>query len=352
MFKQELNQRQKTILEILAKSVTANVATIVSAIGGEVSSKTIVRDLNFLQDLGLIKKSGQAKATNYSLLPLYKLTKEINKEEYFRVDPDDRKIENKFSFTIFSDLKTSSNNIFTKSELDKIASLTETYKVNRSGLSPAIIKKEFERLTIELAWKSSKIEGNTYSLLDTETLLKAGIESPGHSEEERLMLINHKHSLNYIFENPNHYKDLNLNNLTELHSLIVDQLAIGKQIRTRLVGITGTNYQPLDNEFQIKEALLETCNLINQCPNPMLKSLYASALLAYIQAFEDGNKRTSRIVTNALLIAYDYCPLSYRSIDIGEYKKAVLLFYEQNNIRYLKELLIEQYEFAVSHYFC
>jgi hypothetical protein len=57
-------------------------------------------------------------------------------------------------------------------------------------------------------------------------------------------------------------------------------------------------------------------------------------------------------VTNALLIAYDYCPLSYRSIDIGEYKKAVLLFYEQNNIRYLKELLIEQYEFAVDHYFC
>ncbi|MBT6843456.1 MAG: DeoR family transcriptional regulator [Candidatus Melainabacteria bacterium] len=351
MSKRELNQRQKIILEILAKEGSANTASIVAAVE-EVASKTIVRDLNLLQDLGLIKKSGQAKATSYSLLPLYKLTNDIDKEEYFQLEPDDREIENKFNLSIFSDLEVSSDNIFTKSELDQIKSLTKTYQANRSELSRATIKKEFERLTIELAWKSSKIEGNTYSLLDTETLLKSGIVSPGHSEEERLMLLNHKHSLNYIFDNPKYYKDLSLNNLTELHSLIVDQLEIGKQIRTRLVGITGTNYQPLDNEFQIKEALLKTCKLINQCSDPMVKSLYASALLAYIQAFEDGNKRTSRIVTNALLIAYDYCPLSYRSIDIGEYKKAVLLFYEQNNIRYLKELLIEQYEFAVDHYFC
>lgn len=74
-------------------------------------------------------------------------------------------------------------------------------------------------------------------------------------------------------------------------------------------------------------------------------------MIAYIQPFEDGNKRTSRILANALLLAFDYCPLSYRSVDEIEYKKAVILFYEQNNLAYFKKLFIEQFKQAVNKYF-
>jgi len=74
-------------------------------------------------------------------------------------------------------------------------------------------------------------------------------------------------------------------------------------------------------------------------------------LIAYIQPFEDGNKRTSRLMGNAVLLAHDICPLSYRSVKDSEYKKAVLLFYEQNNISYFKQLFIEQFKFAVNNYF-
>jgi Fic family protein len=166
------------------------------------------------------------------------------------------------------------------------------------------------------------------------------------------MLLNHKSTIEHILSDSEEYKQLNINNLIDLHSLLISKLAIDKHIRRRLVGITGTNYRPLDNEFQIKEALEKTFDLVNNESDPFTKAILVSALLDYIQAFEDANKRLSRMTTNAILIAHNYCPLSYRSIDVNEYKKAILLFYEQNNIKYLKELLINQYEFAVNNYFC
>ena len=74
-------------------------------------------------------------------------------------------------------------------------------------------------------------------------------------------------------------------------------------------------------------------------------------LIAYTQPFTAGKKGPSRIIGNAILQAFDCCPLSYRSMDEVEYKKAVLLFYEQNNIAYFKELFLNQFEFAVDNYF-
>ena len=79
--------------------------------------------------------------------------------------------------------------------------------------------------------------------------------------------------------------------------------------------------------------------------------MLAVLLISYIQPFEDGNKRTDRIVGNAILIKNGYCPLSYRSVTPGDYKKAMVLFYEQNNISAYKKLFVEQIEFAVKNYF-
>ena len=75
-------------------------------------------------------------------------------------------------------------------------------------------------------------------------------------------------------------------------------------------------------------------------------------MVAYIQPFNDGNKRTGRLIANAILMAYNTCPLSYRSVSEEEYKKEIILFYEQNNIGYFKKLFMEHFEFAVKNYFC
>jgi len=117
------------------------------------------------------------------------------------------------------------------------------------------------------------------------------------------------------------------------------------------VGITGTNYRPLDNVFQIREAMRDACDLINGKDDVFEKAFLTLVLLSYIQAFSDGNKRTARITSNAILIANGYCPLSFRSVDSIDYKKAMLIFYEQNNLYAFKKIFMDQFEFAVSEYF-
>ena len=90
---------------------------------------------------------------------------------------------------------------------------------------------------------------------------------------------------------------------------------------------------------------------MNSRANVFEKALYILLLLSYIQAFNDGNKRIARITSNAILIANGYCPISFRTVDSIDYKKAMLLFYEQNNISAFKQIFIEQFRFAVETYF-
>lgn len=103
--------------------------------------------------------------------------------------------------------------------------------------------------------------------------------------------------------------------------------------------------------LQIRDVLEQLAVLINQTKSTLEKALIAVLMISYIQPFEDGNKRTSRILGNAILLADDFCPLSYRSVDEIEYKKAIILFYEQNSIWYFKQLFLAQFRLAVNRYF-
>ena len=132
--------------------------------------------------------------------------------------------------------------------------------------------------------------------------------------------------------------------------MLTKELGIDRNLRRRRVGITGTNYRPLDNEFQIRAAFGAMCDLINYKRNTFEKALLALLLISYIQGFTDGNKCTARIVSNAILIANQHCPISYRTVDSLDYKKAMLVFYERSNVTAFKRLFIEQYEFAVRTY--
>ena len=208
-----------------------------------------------------------------------------------------------------------------------------------------------ERLGIDLSWKSSQIEGNTYTLLETERLLRESKTAEGKTKEEAVMLLNHKDALSFILDNPDYLQELTVSHIEDIHQLLTKDLSIDKGLRRHRVGITGTNYHPLDNEFQIREAMRDACKLINSKYNIFEKALLTLLLLSYIQPFSDGNKRTARITSNAILIANDYCPLSFRSIDSIDYKKAMLIFYEQNNLYAFKQIFIEQFEFAVKEYF-
>ena len=275
---------------------------------------------------------------------------EIDIETYFEKEIDERNIIGHFNPDIFKIL-LEAKSIFTQAEIEKLNYLQQIFTKNISLLSVTEYNKEFERLAIDLSWKSSQIEGNTYSLLETERLLKEKETAEGKTKDEAIMLLNHKSALDFIVVDPSYIHPLTIARIEDLHSIITKDLGVSRNIRKRQVGITGTNYKPIDNEFQIKEALTNMCDLINKRDNIFEKALLVLILISYIQPFVDGNKRTARIISNAILIYNNYCPISFRTVDSVEFKKVMLLFYEQNNINAIKQIFIEQFEFAVKTYF-
>jgi Fic family protein len=217
-------------------------------------------------------------------------------------------------------------------------------------VSAAIQKKELERLVIELSWKSSKIEGNTYTLLDTEKLILENKEAPGHAHSEAQMILNHKDAFNFVREHTTFFKTLSRTHIEELHAILVKDLKVGKGLRKQMVGVIGSVYQPLDNLHQVREGLNALVEAVARVQTPYAKALVALCGLSYLQPFEDGNKRTARLLANAILLAYACAPLSYRSVDENEYREATLVFYEINSIVPFKKIFIDQYVFATRTY--
>jgi len=142
---------------------------------------------------------------------------------------------------------------------------------------------------IELLWKSSQIEGNTYDLLDTEQLLKYNIEAPDHSKEEAQVLLNHKAAIEYTATYVAIFQELSVGKIIDIHTFLTKSMGISKTIRERMVRITGTGYTPPDNRFLIEEGLKKLCIAVNANSNQYKKALLTVLLISYLQPFEDGN---------------------------------------------------------------
>jgi Fic family protein len=314
------------------------------------SYATTKRVLSKLVTEQLIKTVGIGRGRKYNLDPAYELFYPIDVNHYFEKEIDERDIKGSFNLALITNILDSVK-LFSKEELEYLERLHIDYKNKVAELTDAEYSKELERLAIDLSWKSSQIEGNTYSLLETELLIKEKQTAKGKGKDEATMLLNHKYALDFIIDHPDYLEPLTIARIEDIHSLLVKDLGIDKNVRLRRVGISGTNYTPLDNEHQIKEALQSMCDLINQRENVFEKTLLLLVLISYIQPFGDGNKRTARIVSNAMLIYHGYCPLSFRTIDSIAYKEAMLIFYERNNITAFKDIFINQFAFAVKTYF-
>ena len=338
------------VLEYLMKQTIVSSKEIHSGINEKVGYATVKRTLQSLISEGLICTTGNGKGTKYQLSPAYFVLAPMNMAVYFLKEIDERIIRSDFNLNLIDEvLKTT--NLFTEKETEQLNELQSIFRGNTLDLTVEAYNREFERLAIDLSWKSSQIEGNTYSLLETEQLLREKQTASGKTKDEATMLLNHKDALDFILSNKDYVKPLTISRIEDLHSILIKELNVGRNIRKRRVGISGTNYKPIDNEFQIREALQAMCNVVNGKSNIFEKALLVLVLISYIQPFEDGNKRTARIISNAILMNEGYCPLSFRTVDSIEYKKAMLVFYEQNNITPFKGIFMDQFEFAVKTYF-
>lgn len=338
------------ILQILHFHPMISRKDVANLLKSHISDSTLKRIIAECVNHGDVEVVGRGPATKYKLTAQAHVTMPLDIDTYFLNDVDERTVQENFNFSLINETLPKVE-LFTADEMSRLNEGQTTFHENISGMSDLEYRKEMERLGVDLSWKSSQIEGNTYSLLETERLLREKKTAQGKTKEEAIMLLNHKDALDFILDNPDYLQEISVRRIEDIHHLLTKELGVDFGIRHRRVGITGTNYRPLDNEFQIREALEDTCRLINAKTNVFEKALLALVLLSYIQAFTDGNKRTARIISNALLIANSYCPISFRTVDSIDYKKAMLMFYEQNNIAAFKRIFIEQFEFAVGTYF-
>lgn len=209
------------------------------------------------------------------------------------------------------------------------------------------------RLLIDLSWNSSRLEGNTYSLLETRRLIQFGAAAEGKASLEAQMILNHKDAIEFLVENAedigfNRYTLLNLHALLS-NNLLADPGASGR-LRSIDVGIGKSVYQPLAVPQLIAEYFDQILATAEAIRNPFEQALFALVQLPYLQAFDDVNKRVSRLAANIPLIKNNLLPLSFIDLPKNAYTEAVLAVYELNKIEPLKEVFIWAYERSAEYY--
>lgn len=344
-----LSPRQKMILGIVAKEALSRPRINLSLeMIYPVSKITLIRELNHLVSLGMVKKVGAGNSVKYTLVQENPLLSFIDIQQYF----DDQASRDKpgpivFNFKIFDYLK----NLITPQDLKEFGIIQIRLSDQEKKLDPTVFRREIERFIIEFSWKSSKIEGNTYSLLETEVLIKQLKEASGHSQYEAMMILNHKQAIEYILAHKDVFKKITLLQIINLHTILTKGLEVTVGIRNNPVAISGSNYLPPPSREEIKSGLDKFIKTVNNIPDTLEKALISLVLISYIQPFTDGNKRTARVLTNAVLMAHDCYPVSFRNVEDTDYLKALLLFYEKTSLFYLKRMFLEQYHFALKNYF-
>lgn len=341
-----MNDTNKNILSLFHKETHFSSSEVHSKLK-DVSLVTVKRRLSELTDIGLLEQTGAGRSIKYTLSKSGILLKPFDVKAYLLKDPDSREGNDTFNYDLFDKPYIA---LFSEDEISQLDAATTNFHNNAKHTDPGVHSKELLRFIIEFSWKTSQIEGNTYDLLSTERLLRFGEKSKKNTEFETQMILNQKEALESILKNLSSWKKPTVSQLEQLHTKVGKDLDITRNLRKGLIGITGTNYRPLDNEFQIREALDKLFKWIQSTDNFYEKSLLCVLGISYIQPFVDGNKRTSRLIGNAILLSGGLAPLSYRSVDDKDYKEAMLVFYEQNSIVPFKKLFIEQYKFATTNY--
>ena len=211
----------------------------------------------------------------------------------------------------------------------------------------------YNRLLIDLSWNSSRLEGNTYSLLETERLFELGEAAEGKGAKEAQMILNHKAAIELLVEQA---EEIGFNRYTilNLHALLADNLLADPQAGGRLrripVGIDSTVYHPLEVPYLIEECFDAILNSASLITDPFEQAFFVLVHLAYLQGFEDINKRVSRLAANIPLIRGNLCPLSFVDVPERAYIDGVLAVYELNRVELLRDVFVWAYERSSARY--
>jgi len=234
---------------------------------------------------------------------------------------------------------------FSENQLDSMEIQGQRGRTKKIEPAGTYSKKILNRLLIDLSYNSSRLEGNTYSLIDTEKLLIDGVRPTDKLDEERVMILNHKDAIEYLVRNAANF-NVSINEICTLHYLLSDGLLrpeyTGK-IRNEGVRIGFSTYSPLEDNARLTSYLELLTLKASQINNPYEQSLFLLIHIAYLQPFLDVNKRTARLSANIPLIKQNKVPLSFNELNKDDYISAMIAVYELNDVTAITDLYYFSY---------
>jgi Fic family protein len=354
-------------LEIIKNSIGnfpngASIEDILSHSNLKLNERTLQRRLSKLEkELKEIKVSGGSKATRYHLIVI---ETESTPSLLIPLSDNGQEILNFVSQALHQRKPVSYNRDF----LDKYQPNSTSYlsqadlkdleslgKTNSKSIEPAgtYAREILNRLLIDLSWNSSRLEGNTYSLLDTQQLIAFGKSAEGKSAIDAQMILNHKEAIEFLVENAgeigfNRYTIMNLHGLLS-NNLLADPSAVGR-LRTIEVGISNSVYIPLGIPQLISEIFDQTLEKATAIKNPFERAFFVTVHLPYLQPFDDVNKRVSRLAANIPFLQGNLSPLSFVDVPSDLYTQGIKGVYELNRIELLRDVFIWAYKRSADRY--
>ena len=214
-------------------------------------------------------------------------------------------------------------------------------------------KQILARLTLDLSWNSSRLEGNTYSLLDTHRLLEVGTEAPDKERQETQMILNHKEAIEFLVDQAD-LIDFNRFTVLNLHAMLADNLlpdpASPGRLRQMMVSIGGSVFEPLGVPQRIEECFDKVLETARGIDDPFERAFFAMVHLPYLQPFDDVNKRLSRLAANIPLIKGNLAPLSFEDVSRTNYVQGILGVYELNRVELLRDVFLHAYRRSASRF--
>ena len=350
---------------------------MVTMFGEHASRRTLLRRLDEMVQRGEIKRIGKARATKYRLASTRVISNPPTRESESMIlredvpaaeksDPDDSLRDLRDYFREHYSLRKPTGyrreflDSYVPNETEHLpASLRQHLRAKGQSeemaqLPPGTYARQvLDRLVIDLTWNSSRLEGSTFSLLETDFLLQQGrSEDPVRVMEAR-MVLNHKAAIEFLVESPD---ELGFNRYTflNLHSVLTEGLLKNWEaegaLRTCPVGIGGSVYHPTNNPALIEECFDLILQKAAAIRDPLECCFFLMVQLPYLQPFEDGNKRTSRLAANIPLIRANMSPLSFVDVPVRDYTNGILGVYELNRLELLREVFVHAYERSAYRY--
>lgn len=332
------------VLAYIAAHPGAGRGDIRRHVAPDASPPTVWRLLKRLIDEGKLEVTGKARATRYRLAGVAVIRAHLT-TPYNRRNPTtynktflDRYVPDKSFYLNAPDRQR----------------LREAGRLAAPPLpAGTYARRILEKLLVDLSWASSRMEGNTYNILETERLIRFGEEASGKDRKEAVMILNHKEAIQYVVDN---LADLTISrqDMLNIHALLSDGLladpAMAGRLRRFPVGIAQSNYKPLDDRFAIEEEFEIMIEKAAAITDPFEQSFFLLVHVPYLQAFEDVNKRTSRIASNIPLLKADLAPMSFLTMNDSDYVSGLIGVYELNNVSLLREAYIDAYLASAENY--